>query len=264
MVARKTSRAAPELGLARAAAKNLLSELRIRAASEIDVELIAAYRGLAVLYKPLANEEGRLVRAGDVGLIVVDKRFQHSEKARFVIAHELGHFVRHVGVDQFELCTDRDLNAWYKTSGAEPEANAFAAELLLPSTLFVPKCDKLNKPNLHHVRQFAKDFGTSLTATAIRLVECTEEPCAVVYSSDGKIDWCIRNDNFAFSPPRGAKLTDSTYAGDLFAGKRVDDRPELMDGAMWPGGIGIDLQEHSIGMPSYNAVLSLLWHKSHA
>ena len=250
----------PELSRARSAATQLLSELRIRAPSEIDIELIAAHRGLTPIYKPLKNEEGHLVRGADVGFIVVNRRFEGTRKARFVIAHELGHYVQHPGVDQFELCTDSDLHAWYQTSGAEPEANAFAAELLLPSMLFVPKCNKINKPNLHHVREFAETFQTSLTATALRLVECTEEPCAVVYSVDGKIAWSMPNAEFAFKPKRGVTLTTATYAGDLFAGKCVDDRPETMDGSMWPGGIDIDLQEHSIKMPNYNAVLTMLWH----
>jgi Zn-dependent peptidase ImmA (M78 family) len=237
MATRRTS-SLPEISRARSAATLLLSELRVRAPSEIDVELIAAHRGLTPIYKQLKNEEGHLVRGSDVGFIVVNRRFEGTPKARFVIAHELGHYVQHPGVDQFELCTDSDLHAWYQTSGAEPEANAFAAELLMPSVFFVPKCNKINKPNLHHVRELAEIFQTSLTATALRLIECSGEPCAVVYSVDGKIAWSMSNAEFSFKP----------------------DRPETMEGSMWPGGIDIDLQEHSIKMSNHNAVLTLLWH----
>jgi len=249
------------LSIAKSAASRVLDELRIRDPREIQVDLIAAHYGLMVCYKPLAREEGRLVRAGKEGLIVVDDQWKGTEKERFIEAHELGHFFRHEGVDQFELCTDRDLNDWYSTSGFEHEANVFAAELLMPERFFRKRCDQINRPNLTNVRELATEFRTSLTSTAIRLIECTAEPCAIIHSTDFVIDWCFKTTDFRFRPTRGARLTNSTYAHDLFAGKPVRDAPQLIDGAGWPGGLEIDIQEHSIKLGRYNSVLTLLWHK---
>ena len=258
---RRPSSAAPA-SIARSAAQRIHKDLRIRNPAEIDVELIAAHHGIEVRYRSLTNAEGHLLRAGSRAIIVVDARHHGTEKGRFTIAHELGHFFRHEGIDQLDLslCTSKDLNDWYSNSGFEREANIFAAELLMPESLFARRCDR-NRPSLHDVRELAAEFRTSLTSTAIRFVEHSPEPCAVVHSTDGVIDWAFRTRDFAFWPTRGERLTTATYAGDLFAGKPVDDRPQLIDGAAWPGGVDIDVQEHSIRLGGYARVLTLLWHR---
>ncbi len=125
---------------ATAEAKKLVEKLRIRAPSEIDVELIAAHFAVTVRRRPLVHEEGRLLRGEGVSMIVVSDAAYASEKWRFVVAHELGHYLRHPELDQFKLCTDADLGTWYHT-GREQEANDFAAELLMPEALFSPRCD---------------------------------------------------------------------------------------------------------------------------
>jgi len=256
---KRTSNARPN-SLAKNAARRVLDELNIRKPSEINVELICAHYGAFVLFKPLSNEEGHLLRRGQNAIVVVNDAHAGTSKERFIEAHELGHFLRHDGVDQFELCTNADLNNWYSSAGYEQEANVFAAELLMPEFLFARRCDR-NKPSLSDVRELATEFRTSLTATGIRFVECCPEPVALVHSTGGKIDWSIRTPDFCFSPTRGARLPNTTYAGDIFAGKRVDDRPQLIDGAGWPGGREIDIQEHSIRLGARDSVLTLLWHK---
>lgn len=244
------------------AARRLLESLDIRQPGEIDVELIAAHCGAHVVFRDLENEEGRLLRTGKVGLIVVSRLARSTEKWRFVVAHELGHFLRHAALDQFRLCTEADLNQWYLTSGHEVEANYFAAELLLPEPLFAPRCDR-NRPSLKDVRELAAEFSTSLTATAIRFVACAPEPCAIVHSSNGTIDWTWRNHDFRiFLPARGHRLTRDTYAGDLSGGVAVDDRPQLVDGSAWSANStsSPDVLEHSIRLGRYGSVLTFLWH----
>jgi Zn-dependent peptidase ImmA (M78 family) len=248
--------------MTRSAAARLLEALRIRHPREIDIELIAADRNVYVTYRPLAHEEGHLLRTGKTGLIVVNETAQRSEKWRFVIAHELGHFIQHPEVDQFKLCTDAHLREWYRTSGNEVEANEFAAELLMPAHLFKPRCDR-NRPSLHDVRELADEFQTSLTATALRFVAFSDEPCAVVHSTNGVIDWVKRTRDFSLSPQRGHQLTSATYAGDIFAGKSVPDRPQITDGAGWTNERvreDLDIQEHSIKLGGYASVLTFLWH----
>lgn len=242
------------------AAKRLIEELDIRHPSEIDVELIAADRGLQVRYRPLAHEAGHLLRATQTGIITVDPSAQRSEKWRFVIAHELGHFLLHPTLDQFCICTDKDLNAWYRESGHEADANYFAAELLMPESLFKKHCDR-NRPSLVDIRELSARFKTSLTATAIRFVEFCPEPCAIVHSSNGRVDWCLKTNDFRLFIRPGQTLTRSTYAGDIFAGVRVDDRPQLIDGAGWSAKSNLDVQEHSIMLGSYGSVLTMLWHQ---
>ena len=241
------------------AARGLIEELRIRTPEEIDVELIAAHKGLSVMFKPLVKEEGHLMRAGKIGIIVVAESARRSHKWRFVVAHEIGHFVRHPELDQLKFCTDADLEDWYRSSGHEVEANHFAAELLMPETLFKRLCD-CNRPSLRDVDRLADRFCTSLTATAIRFIEFCPEPCAVVHSVGGIVQWVAKTNGFPFFIPRGMRLSRQTYAGDLHAGEAVDDRPQLIGGSGWADGRDIDLQEHSRLLGSYG-VLTMLWHK---
>jgi hypothetical protein len=60
------------------------------------------------------------------------------------------------------------------------------------------------------------------------------------------------------------KLDSRTYAGDLFAGKRVDDHPSQVDGDAWsdsPWAADIDIFEHSRKVGA-NSVLTFLWHSA--
>jgi len=244
-----------------AAAKQLLAELQIRAAVELDVELIAAHLGILVRRMKLGHEEGRLLRSGSRGIINVEQGAYASSKWRFVIAHEIGHFLRHPSSDDFQACTRGDLSD-YTGSGRETAANDFASELLMPRQLFEKRCDR-NRPSLKDVGELASEFQTSLTATALRFVMFAPEPCAVVHSTNGTVDWLDWSPSFRLGIRRKAKLTERTYAGDLYAGQHVEDRPTQVDGDAWSDSAWaseIDLFEHSKKV-SADSVLSFLWHK---
>lgn len=245
-----------------ASAKTLVETLRIRDPAEIDIELIAAHLGLHVVYKRLANEEGHLVRNGSGGLIVVNETARETAKWRWVIGHEVGHFRQHAGTDQFEVCTERDLHAWYLKSGLEAQANAFAAELLMPEAMFKPRC-AIGRPSLDNVGELATAFRTSLTATALRFIAFSPEPCAIVHSTASTIDWWASTEDFGFTLKNGFKLSTRTYAGDLFQGRAVPTKPSVVDGDGWSDDSragGIEVAEHSIVLGRFGAVLSLLWH----
>jgi Zn-dependent peptidase ImmA (M78 family) len=245
---------------ATAAARRLVENLNIQAPKEINVELIAAHLGVAIRRRPLTHEEGRLLRGDRVSIIVVSDGAYSSEKWRFVVAHELGHFLRHPDLDQFKLCTSADLSTWHH-KGREEEANDFASELLMPETLFRPSCDR-NKPSLNDVRDVARIFQTSLTATALRFVRFAPEPCAVVHSTDGVVDWWDWSKDFRLVVGKGRRLTSRTYAGDIHAGVLVTDRQQQVDADAWSdtnGASGFDLFEHSARV-SRHSVLTILWH----
>jgi Zn-dependent peptidase ImmA (M78 family) len=248
-----------------AEARRLLTELGIEAPDQLDqldVEDIAAHKGAAVMKRDLAGCDGRLLRSGDDALIVVDSRAYQSAKWRFTIAHELGHLLLHKDIDSLKLCTERDMND-YSGSGREQEANEFAAELLMPKAIFGRCCDEVKRPSMTHVRNLATRFATSLSATALRFVECTAEPCAIVYTEGDRIKWWAKNDGFGLWIERGEKVSQDTYAYDLAHGKHVDDRMQLTDGRAWCDESRADdvkLHEHPMALPTLGAVITLLWH----
>ncbi len=250
------------LSLASTAARKLIASLKITEATDLDIELVAAHCGAYVIYRSLSGAEGHLLRSGDQALIVVDKRArQQASKWRFVIAHELGHFLRHPDLDQMKLCTQAHLSGWYRKSGHELEANHFAAELLMPASLVKPMCDR-NRPSLYDVDELSRRFRVSMSAAAIRFVAHCPEPCAVVMSRAGAVEWYAATSDFSYRITRGYRLGRDTYAGDLFAGRTVEDAPLPLGADGWTSdvsAIGSELFEHSRHLVRYNAVLTFLW-----
>lgn len=247
------------------AARSLLEHLEISSPEQLDLELVAAYLGVLVLKQPLHHQEGCLLRAGNRGVIAISQQAYDSHKWRFVLAHELGHFLMHPETDQFALCTSADVWSRYKASRTEAEANVFAAELLMPKSLMEPLCD-CDRPSLHDISAIAERFQTSLTSTALRFIKFSDEPCAVVHSSHGKVDWYHKTDDFLVPLRRGMKIDRDTYAADLFSGQRVADRHQAVDPDGWCDGRyahrvtdAVLLHEHSRQV-SPTSVLTLLWH----
>lgn len=125
-------------------ARAVLGELGLKHPTEIEIEAIAHARGALVRAAPTRGARANLLRMGDRGVISVDELV--LEQRRWAIAHELGHFEVHPNISYLGFCTGEDLRADYHGSGREPEANAFAAELLMPEALFQKAVDKVAKP----------------------------------------------------------------------------------------------------------------------
>jgi hypothetical protein len=147
---------------------------------------------------------------------------------------------------------------WYHPN-EETEANFFAAELILPRSLVEKKCD-VGIVNFEPVRQIAREFRASLTATALRFVRFCPERCAVVYSRNGYIRWFYKSENWWPFIPKGQPLDNRTVAYDFFQGKTIPDEPIDVEAEAWAEGRGLDeIIEHSIGSKRLQFVLSILW-----
>jgi Zn-dependent peptidase ImmA (M78 family) len=105
----------------------------------IDVESIARSRGVSIQFEQFDRDvSGVLVRDASGSVIGVQK-IQSDTRKRFTIAHELGHLMLHDG----ELIhVDRSFRANFRKEAAkeprdveEIEANAFAANLLMPKEM---------------------------------------------------------------------------------------------------------------------------------
>ena len=70
----------------------------------------------------------------------------------------------------------------------EREADEFAAELLIPTSYARPRFSE-SVPSLQIIGAMARDCRASLTATAWRYCDLVPYPCAIVWSTDGRIAW---------------------------------------------------------------------------
>ena len=183
---------------------DLLSELGIRDPQDLHpLEELCWGCGADVRRRSLATAEGQLVKVGRKAIITVDSGVTNDGRYRFAVGHELGHHRLHDGNDQLFVCTSADMLDFYKTSSLEREANWFSANLLMPRSMFTAP----DAPRISSVIDLAEDFGTSLTATALRMVTLSEEACAVVMSNKDGIQWWRTSDEFDFGTGRDRSST---------------------------------------------------------
>lgn len=201
---------------------------------ELILEDIAFARGVIVTEGPLEKMEARLVRSGNKGLIRINQNIPYRGQKRFAIAHELGHWQLHETISQFFACTSNDMVASYKTSPQEGEANIFAACLLMPSNLFTDLANN-NEFSFKTISNLAEHFITSLTATAIRYVDLSDDYFAIVCSEAGKIRWWRGSDCFEskFWITPGTTLSKNTMAGSFFCNNHQPQGPEEIDIKAW-------------------------------
>jgi len=179
-------------------ARELLSELRILEPDEIDIERIALFKDAEVRYEPLQGMDGCIVREGAAAVITVNNRIDFEGQKRFVIAHELGHFFLHPKTRQVESVNREQTTNWSDREDIEEyEANLFAAEVLMPASMFAPRI-KGKVPSFELIESLQKEFRTTLTATAVQFVLNTKEECAIVSCADRRRLWFILSPGFMF------------------------------------------------------------------
>lgn len=230
---------------------------------DLVLEDLAFALGLVVLEGPLDGAEARLIRKGDRGLIRVKDDIPEAGRKRFAIGHEIGHWLLHKAISQVLACTSEDMIAKYRASAPEVEANYFAAELLMPERLFARHILR-KQPSLGLVKQLATLFSTTLTATAIRFVEVTDECCALVVSDDGRIRWWRGSSSFEgrfWLEPR-TPVPEKSVAAAISRGESSQASQEL-DLDVWldadTDSADEAVSEEAILLPRYRQVLSFLW-----
>lgn len=238
----------------------IISYFGVATPRDIDLDAIAFGLKAEVRYRALVGCEARIVGRGERAIITVNTGRSRTRQ-RFSIGHELGHWMRHRGQAEF-FCSKADL-AEHRSHGPKKEAvaNSFAAELLMPTALFRPCCE-LSRPSLHEFKPIAEEFDVSLTAAAIRFLQFTPEPAAVVQSTNGVVDWAFRGPGFDLWIEKGRGLDTRTFAYDVTASSLMrPDRMSLVEGDAWSDSDraqDAEVYEHSLVLGSYGSVLTLL------
>lgn len=231
--------------------------------SELVLEDLAFALGVLVVDDRLDSCEGRLVRDGERGIIRIRKGLLPVGRRRFVLAHEIGHWVLHRGNSQLSICTAGDMIASYSKSRVEAEANSFASALLMPEDLFKALRGS-GEPTIDKLDQLREHFDTSLTATAIRWMDLAPDYCAVVVSSKGKIEWWRGSYDFeqAFWIQTGNPISKYAAAHGVTAENLSSGQTDVGTEA-WAE-VKQDLTsdtflEESIWLQGYDKILTLLW-----
>ena len=196
-------------------------------------------------------------------LIAINADIISQGRKRFTLAHEIGHFVLPGHEDA--ICAPSDIENWGGgRNGREKQADQFAAELLIPSSIFV-SIIALSPPSLAAVERIASESLTSLSASGWRYCDLTNERCALIWSNEGKVVWAKRSSEFLFGIEKGKWVEKGTYAHDCFQNERVPDRPQPVAASLWLESdnlqSGAMVWEESRSLPNFQSVVTLLWIK---
>jgi len=209
--------------------------------------------------------EGSLVRAlnGPKGIIAVKKTIREPTRKRFTIAHEIGHYIIPSHRTLENVCTTGMVETWLENLlKPESEANEFAVELLLPAR-HVRGPLRLGDPSVDTIARVANQFETSLTATALRFIDLTDLACAVVWSERNRARWYRRSKALPFYLPKEILPCAGSYASRVANGQVAQKDFAEVPSETWLDHRDTDgverVLEHSIQLPNYDAVFTLLW-----
>lgn len=189
---------------------------------------------------------------------------QNPGRRRFSIAHELGHYHIPTHTNGPRECGESALQASHDYGRrVEWEANSFAAELLMPTRLFRRDARKRDVSFEAAYELMSQDmYGVSATAAARRMVQVSNEPCALVVTRQGRVEWQERSRFYYPLATRGHLVRGDTIAAAVTGGESPEPGAEPVDPAAWldrlPDG-DFTLLESTHFIPSLDQVLSLLW-----
>jgi Zn-dependent peptidase ImmA (M78 family) len=246
-------------------AKKLLQKYCITTPNEIPLEDLIFAEGAYFESKTISGSQGRIIFKGNTAYISISNTIFHAGKRKFVIGHELGHFILHKNLAHFFNCNEKDFLEWHKSGSHESEANEFAAEISMPFDLFYP-ITKKNIFNINIIEELANLFGTSLTATALRYKDIGHTPIAIACSSNGYIKWSAKHKDFPLWKMKNkARLSSESVANDFSITSNVHRSPQVVIASAWfetsydRFGNVIYLYEQCINIRSQNEIISLIW-----
>jgi hypothetical protein len=238
----------------------------------VDPFAIAASRDIVVEPKPDAavGVSGMLLRHGNAFGILYATHVSSEGFQRFSVAHELGHYFLDGHIDYVlpkGSLVHTSHAGFVSGDEYELEADNFAAGLLMPDGPFKRALEKC-QPGISTVESMANLCRTSLTATAIRYAELTDDAVAVVVSTGSVIDYCRMSETLKSLRElnwlrKGSLVPQNTATAGINKNPervaRSDRAVEEIDVMDWLGGIrSVKALEEVIGLGSYGKTLTVL------
>ena len=197
------------------------------------------------------------------GCILANNSKGHR-RARFTIAHELGHFLmeRHElsGATGF-TCSAQDMRETRdgrRHLRQETQANQFAIELLAPDYLMEPYLS--GDPDLRDAQRMMDHINVSLEACVRRMVDRRDEPLAAIWSYNGAVRYFAKGTDFPFvAISRGDRIPQTSAAHRAVAnGQPGFTQIAESDPHSWTGRSDLELFEQTPVANNGHAV-TLLW-----
>ncbi len=247
--------------------------LRDEGITGLPIDPFAIARSQDIEVRPMPESSGgvsgMLLRHGNEFGIYYATHVRSEGFQNFSVSHELGHYFLDGHIDHVlpEDGAHTSHAGFVSGDPFELEADQFAAGLLMPATPFKRALARQNS-GLEVVESLADLCRTSLTATAIRYAELTDDAVAIVISTGAVIDFCFMSDTIKSLPQlswpkKGAAVPRDTATARLNAtarrvadGDRDETDIDIMD---WLGGTrSARATEQVIGLGGYGKTLTVL------
>ena len=208
---------------------SVLKDIGISQPNEIDLELIAFTLDAEVIYEPLEGYEANIFGSLDKAVITVNE-LSIPARRRFSLSHELCHWTNDRGKNLSIECSTGDMRqregggkSLSMRNMREARANKFASELLMPG--FMLDTDYTRAPvTFDTVQSIADTFSTSITSSAIRLIQITKYPAMIaLWNYVGKRRWFDRSTSLSESIWPVQQMTNPTADFVLSNGHYVSD-----------------------------------------
>lgn len=253
-----------------ARAAEVLAERKL-SALPIDPFGIAKSAGIICQKLKGSGVSGCLCGAGNEFSIFYNDSIASEGFRRFTVGHELGHYFldghyKHIFADGKTRHVSE--SGYSSDDPFEREADAFAASLLMPQGLFKSACTR-TAAGFKTIETLSEKCITSLTATAIRYADLSDDPVAVIASKTNRIEFSflsrpMKQMRDLTWPKKGSGIPDGTatrrFNGDpqnIAQAKRVTSTA-LMDLWFDCGGTAY-VSEEVVGLgPSYGLTLTIL------
>lgn len=143
----------------------------------------------------------------------------NSERGRFTLAHELGHYfidTHRIGLKKGLLEPHPSETNKKQYTTIEREADYFASCLLMPETRF-SKDVAGKKFNVGIIDLLKTEYKVSRTACALRFADIGNCPIMVVYAENGRIKWKHSSNDFEYKYLINDDIVpQNTVMGDFF------------------------------------------------
>lgn len=233
--------------------------------SNLDLTDILGAEGIFFQERKTSYSQGSLIRHKNSAQILVNSDIKSNGQKRFVIAHELGHWLMHPNIPLFN-CDHTKFKYWNKEINLlEKEANWFASDFLMPKDIFHKQC-VINQDSSSILSELADHFRTSLTATAIRFADHGIDPIRLAYCSNGTVRWTYASKDFKFDfYGKYQNYPQSSLVYNILTDlERTPERIDVVKTIDWfPNDRSVPedsyLNEAVYPMPSYAGCLVVLW-----
>ena len=239
-------------------AADLLDRLGVETPQQIAIEAIAEFCGATIVQEKLTGAEARIVGYRDRAIITVNSTSSIARQ-RFSAAHELGHWMHDRGEVSRGCLASEFISQWSRYN-PEVRANRFAAELLMPTRLFRESA-KGRPLTFVTVAELAAQFQTSLTATAMRLLDCSTRPALLVCSRRNRREWFRRSPNVPMSLSPVTRLPVHSLASRIARGENCHG-PDEVKAEEWLARVAMEGQyvhEDSIRLGREYVLTLLSW-----